>query len=66
VIGFAVGGGAAVLLGSLTPPDFPLLLRAGRVFTTFVVLVGCSVLGSITSLRRVVRIDAATAIGTGT
>jgi hypothetical protein len=42
-----------------------LTVEQGRVVSTYVVLVVCAVLGSLASLRRVVRIDPAQAIGGG-
>ncbi|MGD9703877.1 MAG: ABC transporter permease [Acidimicrobiia bacterium] len=64
-ISFAIGAALAFGLGAVTPPDFPLLLRSNRAVTTLLLLMVCSVVGSLTSLRRVIRIDAATSIGTG-
>jgi putative ABC transport system permease protein len=55
-----VGAGAAA-----APPALPLTIEQSRVVSTYVVLVLCAVLGSLASLRRVVRIDPAQAIGGG-
>jgi putative ABC transport system permease protein len=55
-----VGAGAAA-----APAELPLAVEQGRVVSTYVVLVVCAVLGSLASLRRVVRIDPAQAIGGG-
>lgn len=63
VIGFLVGGAAAVLLTFVVPAAIPLQLTTGRFVFTFVALLIAAVLGSLISLRRVVRIDPAAAIG---
>lgn len=55
-----VGAGAAA-----APAELPLTVEQGRVVSTYLVLVVCAVLGSLASLRRVVRIDPAQAIGGG-
>lgn len=61
VLGAIVVGAAA----SAAPAELPLTVERSRVFTTYVVLVVCAVVGSLASLRRVVRIDPAQAIGGG-
>lgn len=65
LIGFVAGGALAVLLDAVTPPDLPLDITVSRTITALAWLVGCAVVGSLMSLRRVVRIDPATAIGSG-
>jgi putative ABC transport system permease protein len=62
-IGFLVGGALVWLVARATPPNLPLTVENGRVVSTYLVLVVCSILGSLVSLRRVVRIDPAQAIG---
>ena len=61
VLGAVVVGAAA----SAAPAELPLAVERSRVATTYVVLVVCAVVGSLASLRRVVRIDPAQAIGGG-
>lgn len=63
VLSFVVGALLAVTLGSVIPPQVPLQLSARRAVEVAVGLVVMSALGSALSLRRVVRIDPATAIG---
>jgi putative ABC transport system permease protein len=65
LIGFVIGGGLAYVLAAAAPPQVPLTLTPSRTVTTLVYLVICAVIGSLLSLRRVVRIDPATAIGSG-
>ena len=62
VVSFVLGALLAVAVGSLIPPQVPLQLSAGRAIEVAVGLVVMSTLGSAVSLRRVVRIDPATAI----
>ena len=65
-VGFIVGAVLAFTLNAIAPPGLPLTITVSRTFTALCWLVGCAVVGSLMSLRRVVRIDPATAIGTGT
>ena len=62
VVSFMVGALLALAVGSLIPPQVPLQFSAGRALEVAVGLVVMSTLGSAVSLRRVVRIDPATAI----
>ncbi|MGE5696260.1 MAG: ABC transporter permease [Candidatus Sericytochromatia bacterium] len=62
VVSFVVGALLALAVGSLIPPQVPLQFSAGRALEVAVGLVVMSTLGSAVSLRRVVRIDPATAI----
>jgi putative ABC transport system permease protein len=63
LIGFAIGGAAALLISVVVDGAIPLQLTRGRFVFTFVALLVAAVLGSLISLRRVVRIDPASAIG---
>jgi len=63
VIAFVIGGVLAFVGDALLPGDIPLQLTPGRYAFTFVALVVAAVLGSAISLRRVTRIDPASAIG---
>jgi putative ABC transport system permease protein len=65
LVGFVAGGVLAYLLDALAPPRLPLLLSTSRTLTALAWLAGCAIVGSLVSLRRVLRIDPATAIGTG-
>jgi putative ABC transport system permease protein len=63
VIAFIIGAVLAVAAGTLLPAEVPLRITSGRLLFTFVALVVAAVLGSAISLRRVTRIDPASAIG---
>ncbi len=60
---FLVGGVLAYALAAVLPPGIPLQLLPGRALLTFVGVLAASLLGSAISLRRITRIDPATAIG---
>jgi len=62
---FAIGAVVVAAGAATAPAQLPLAVEQGRVVSTYVVLVLCAVLGSLASLRRVVRIDPAQAIGGG-
>ena len=62
---FVVGALLAVGATFAIPPQVPLLLTSARTLQVLVGLVIMSVLGSGLSLRRVVRVDPASAIGGG-
>jgi putative ABC transport system permease protein len=63
VIAFVIGGALATLADRALPAEVPLQLTTGRYVFTFVALIVAAVLGSAVSLRRVTRIDPASAIG---
>ena len=63
VLAFAIGGFLAWLADRALPGEVPLQLTVGRYVFTFVALIVAAVLGSAISLRRVTRIDPASAIG---
>lgn len=63
LIAFAAGSGLALAAGAVLPSGIPLQLTLGRFVFTLVALVVAAVLGSTISLRRVIRIDPASAIG---
>ena len=63
-VAFAIGGGLVAALSAAAPPKLPLQVQASRIFTSYVILAVCAVIGSLLSLRRVSRIDPAQAIGT--
>ena len=62
-VAFVIGATLASVLAFVSPPGIPLQLTTGRFAFTFVALVLASVVGSAISLRRVTRIDPASAIG---
>ena len=61
-----VAGGLAFLIDTLIPPgSIPLDISGSRVLTSAVLLLVAAVIGCAFSLRRVLRVDPAAAIGTG-
>ncbi len=62
---FAVGGLLTLGLLQVVPAGIPLQLEPSRAVTTLVSVTIASVFGGLVSLRRIVRIDPATAIGAG-
>lgn len=62
-LAFVVGGLTALLLAQVVPETIPLRLEPGRALTTAALLVVTAAAGSAVTLRRVVRIDPAAAIG---
>lgn len=65
VIAFVAGSLLAVLAAVALPDGVPLQLTGGRFLSTFIGLLVASVLGSAISLRRLTRVDPASAIGSG-
>lgn len=63
VVAFVAGGLIALAAERVLPASVPLQLTTGRYLFTFVALLVAAVLGSAISLRRVTRIDPASAIG---
>lgn len=63
VLAFVIGGLLAWLADRALPGEIPLQLTIGRYVFTFFALIVAAVLGSAISLRRVTRIDPASAIG---
>ncbi len=66
VIAFVIGGLLAWLADHALLGEVPLQLTTGRYVFTFIAVVVAAVLGSAISLRRVTRIDPASAIGSAT
>ncbi len=66
VVAFVIGSALALLLALALPAEVPLQLTPGRFVFTFIGLLIAAMLGSAISLRRVVRIDPASAIGSST
>ena len=65
LIAFAVGSALAFGAAASLPAKVPLQLTSSRFVFTFVGILAAAVLGSALSLRRVLRIDPASAIGGG-
>lgn len=63
VLAFVIGTVLALLASLVIPPQVPIQLTVGRAVGVVVGLVVMSAVGSALSLRRVVRIDPAAAIG---
>lgn len=63
-LSFAIGSALAAGAAAVLPAGIPLQLIPSRFLFTFVGLVVAAVLGSAISLRRVTRVDPASAIGT--
>lgn len=64
VVAFVVGAVLVISASTQVPAAVPLQITPGRVVTTFVGIIVAAVLGSAVSLRRVLRVDPASAIGT--
>ena len=64
VIAFALGSALVLLASAAIPAKVPLQLVPGRFVFTFIGVLVSAALGSAISLRRVTRIDPASAIGT--
>jgi putative ABC transport system permease protein len=64
-VAVTIAGGLAVLLDAVIPPgSIPLDISARRIATSAVLLLVAAVIGCGFSLRRVLRVDPASAIGT--
>lgn len=63
VIAFVIGAALALLATAALPAKVPLQLTPARFVSTFIGLLVAAVLGSAISLRRVTRVDPASAIG---
>ena len=65
-VAYVIGGIVGIALALVTPPEVPLTLTPGRAVSVAVGIFVAALLGSAVSLRRLSRIDPASAIGTGT
>jgi len=63
LVSFVVGGILILLVTQVLPPAIPVVLEPARAVQTAVGLVVMSALGAAISLRRVVKVDPASAIG---
>lgn len=59
---FVVGGLLTLLLASAVPAGIPLQLEPGRAVTTALILLATAAVGTLLTLRRIIRIDPASAI----
>jgi len=64
IVAFVAGSALALAASAVLPSGVPLQLEPSRFVFTFVALLVASVLGSAISLRKVLRVDPAAAIGT--
>ncbi len=65
LIAVVIAGGLSLALDALIPPgSVPVDVTAGRILYSALLLLGAAVIGCAFSLRRVLRIDPASAIGT--
>jgi putative ABC transport system permease protein len=65
VIAAAIGAAAVIALDLAIPPgSIPVTVSAGRLLTSAALLLGAAIAGCAFSLRRILRIDPASAIGT--
>jgi putative ABC transport system permease protein len=58
----ALGGAITILLGRAIPDGIPVQLESSRLLTSAVLVIVTSAVGGLLSLRRIVRVDPATAI----
>jgi putative ABC transport system permease protein len=65
-IAFVIGSLIVVALSAALPAELPLQLTPSRFVFTAIGLVVAAIIGSAISLRRVIRIDPASAIGSAT
>lgn len=65
-IAYLVGGIVAVGLAAVIPPDVPLVITPSRALFVAVGVFVAALIGGAISLRRIIKIDPASAIGTGT
>ncbi len=65
VVAFAVGAALTFALVQIVPSGIPLQLEAARALSTFFSVTVAAVIGALVSLRRIIKIDPASAIGAG-
>ena len=65
IIALVLGELIALGLGAIIPREVPLLLVPARSVTTAISVLLAAIVGSAISVRRIIRIDPATAIGGG-
>jgi putative ABC transport system permease protein len=65
-IAFVVGALLTLVLAALLPDTIPLRVEPSRAVTTLLGVLATAIVGGAVSLRRIARVDPASAIGTGT
>lgn len=65
-LAYAIGALVALLLQAVLPAEIPLIITPSRAVYVAVGVFVAAVVGGAISLRRIIRIDPASAIGTGT
>lgn len=65
-LAFAIGATLAVTLSWVAPPEVPLQLTPSRAIFVGVGVLVMALIGGAISLRRIIKVDPASAIGTGT
>ena len=66
VVAYVIGAVIAIALSLVAPADVPLTLTVSRAVYVAVGVLVAALVGGAISLRRIIRIDPASAIGTGT
>ncbi len=62
---FIIGAVLTFLLAQVIPPEVPVQFELGRALFTLVAVAITAIVGGLVSLRRIIRVDPASAIGTG-
>ena len=65
VLAFAIGAAITYGLAAIIPPGFPLAIETSRTIQTLVLIEVAALIGAAISIRRVIKIDPASAIGGG-
>lgn len=65
IAAFVIGAAATVALAAVIPAEVPLTLTVSRAGFVGIGVIVMALLGTAVSLRRIVKVDAASAIGTG-
>ncbi|MFZ4515269.1 MAG: ABC transporter permease [Acidimicrobiia bacterium] len=65
VVAFTIGAGIAYGFAALVPPSFPLIVETTRTIQTLFLIEVAALIGAAISIRRVIKIDPASAIGGG-
>lgn len=65
-VAYIVGGAIALTLEAFIPADVPIIITTSRAMFVGIGVLVAAIIGGAISLRRIIRIDPASAIGTGT
>ena len=65
LVAFAIGGLLTFALAQVLPPEVPAEFQSGRIIFTLIAVTLAAVIGGLVSLRRITRIDPASAISAG-